>query len=131
MLISTFSLCMIVTSWIKSAECRKYKASNAKLYLGKKDALRLEIYRHSLALAIKEVFQSEEPDSTHLTYVFPRHSDHQLTGLSQHTRQRNNRTWRASGKCRPPPMLRQSFLLSYLAMVKNPRSGSPAKSYDI
>jgi len=40
-------------------------------YLGKQDALRLEIYRHSLALAVQEVFESDELDATHLTLVFP------------------------------------------------------------
>jgi len=51
-------------------------------YLGKQDALRLEIYWQSLALAIEEVLQSDEPDATHLTHVPPRHCDHQLTRLT-------------------------------------------------
>jgi len=50
-------------------------------YLSKQDALRLEIYRHSLALAVQVVLKSDELDATHLTLVFPRHGYHQLTRL--------------------------------------------------
>jgi len=55
-------------------------------YIGKEDALRLQVDGLAVTAVVEEVFKTQELESTHLTLLFPDKCDRQLTRLQRKTR---------------------------------------------